>query len=119
MTILSYNLQQTEVLMRYVNEDLINNSTLGASENGEPFELTHLFGYSIQQNTSDAGTGSFDIEKSNDKVNWENVTTLAVPGGVDQKFYQESDVMYRWVRYKYTHTAGNVVAKLTINAKGV
>ena len=105
--------------MRYVTEDLINDSTLSASVTGEPFELTHLFGFSIQQNTSDAGTGSFAIEKSNDKVNWENLTTLAVPGGADQKFYEQTDVMYRWIRYNYTHTAGNVVAKLTINAKGV
>lgn len=112
-----------------VKLDGVTPGTVSASFNSEPHEITFSYGYSVSAVWTGAATGTFKLQASNDinasqtnpaTASWVDVdgSEIALTAG-SPIMWNIVDVNYRWFRFVYTRTAGDLTAiTVSYTAKG-
>ena len=117
--------------MRVLNEVLADATSTGADFESSVVCVEHLFAACIQATWTGTTAGTFQVQASNDVgdvkqpsspgvTNWTDVAsaTAAPAGSAASGLIHLSDIGYKWLRVKFTRSAGTGAATIRIHAKG-
>jgi len=88
----------------------------------DSYDLRHCAGYSIHAKwTKTGGTlgGTCKTQKSNDQIEWIDVTSQSISDASGTKEFEVPDVFYGYVRAVTNLTGGTADVKIVYNTKGI
>lgn len=95
-----------------------------SSVNGTPLDVSNVdnVGVQIVWTSTSSLTGQFDVQASNDKVNWDTLPVdneITTGGASGHGLYNLNEIPFNWIRVIYTSTSGTGSFTTNISGKAI